>query len=328
MKLRKFSPNEILFSPTMQCNLNCAHCNSEKTKITLNKAAAMRFLEACCHAGIDRISFTGGEPFYAFDFMSKIISYAIKHKISFGRIMSNGAWFKTKDELTKVLTRLFHDGYDGGFCLSVDAFHQQDLQKVASFIGTAIAIWKRPDIVSIAAVKGAKENETHKQLSKLAGILKARFSRSTSGHSSIKNKDFFIKILPIDLSPVGKAARLKNPWDGIWFKDDFCKGPGNVFFVLPDGTVKPCCGYATDTDNLTIGSIKHDNPQKLLKNAENNRFVNAVFRLGLHSIRKMLEKSGVKFPGKTTNHCFFCHYITHCLPRATLDRCLEELNSK
>ncbi len=183
----KFHPNEVLFSPTIQCNLRCVHCNTEKSKITLNRKIALKFLRACSRVGIKRVGFTGGEPFCAIDFMSAIIKEAVKHKMSFGRIMTNGVWFKTQDELTRMLTRLFHDGYDGDFCLSVDAFHRQNLRKVAFFIRTATAIWKRPDIVSIASVKGAKENVTRKRLLKLVRFLKARFDYSPSGHCFIKS---------------------------------------------------------------------------------------------------------------------------------------------
>ena len=324
MKTRIFRPDEVLFSPTTQCNLRCAHCDIKKRPTALSVKTAIRFLDTCANAGVKRIGFTGGEPFLALDFLCAITKEAVCRRISFSRIMTNGAWFNTKKKLGSALKRLFCAGYDGDFCLSVDAFHRQDLRKVASFIRTAADIWKRPDIVSIAAVKGVLENRTRGRLIKLSLLLNAHLTSLAHRHASIKSGAFFVKIFNIGLSPVGKAARLKDPWDGRWFRDDFCRGPGNVFFVLPDGTVKPCCGYANDASILTIGSIKHDTPQKLLRNAEKNRFVSEIFRSGLHPIRKALERSGIRFPGKTTNHCFFCYYLTYYVPRSILEEYLSK----
>ena len=313
MKSRAFRPKEILFSPTTDCNLHCAHCGIEQSPAILNKKTAIKFLVACGRAGINRVGFTGGEPFLALDFMCAISKEAVRCGILFGRIMTNGGWFRTARDLAKALGRLFRAGYDGDICLSVDAFHRQDIQKCASFVTVASAIWARPDIVSIAAVKGAKEAETRSKIAALARILHGRLIRVNGKPAAIKNEDLLIKIFYIDLSPVGKADNLKNAWDGRWFKDDLCKGPGNTFFVLPDGAVKPCCGYAADADILTLGSIKRDSPERLLRNARKNRFITAIFSSGFHPIRKRLERAGVRFPGKTTNHCFFCYYLTHAL---------------
>jgi len=322
MKLQGFRPKEVLFSPTTNCNLYCAHCDVERRPTILNQKAAIKFLAACGRAGIDRVGFTGGEPFLALDFMCAISKEAVRRGILFGRIMTNGVWFKTGRELTLALGRLFRAGYDGDLCLSVDAFHRQSLKKCASFVRAASTIWRRPDIVSITAVKGAKESETRRKIATLARFLHGRLIRVNGKPAAIKNEDLFIKIFYIDLSPVGKAANLKDAWNGRWFKDDLCKGPGNTFFVLPDGTVKPCCGYAADADILTIGSIKRDSPKQLLHNARKNGFITSIFSLGFHPIRRRLERAGVRFPGKTTNHCFFCYYLTRSISRSLLDKCL------
>jgi len=309
MKKPRFRPLEILFSLTDKCNLSCRHCNIKKSPATLNKKDAIRFIGACADTGIRRIGFTGGEPFLAADILQKLIKESVKKHMFFNRIMTNAAWFKTRKDLFSRLKKIFYAGYDGDICVSIDAFHRQSLKKAALFIKTASDIWGRKDMVSIASVRGAKEGETRKRLTRLAHLLNARIQFNSNKNAFIKKDSLFIRIFYIDLSLVGKAAGLKNPWDGRWFKDDFCKGPGNVFFVLPDGTVKPCCGYANDSGLLTIGSIKTDTPRKLLRNANKNNFVSGIFGKGLHHIRRVLEKSGVRFPGKTSNHCFFCGYL-------------------
>ncbi|MCX5680246.1 MAG: glutaminyl-peptide cyclotransferase [Candidatus Omnitrophica bacterium] len=220
----------------------------------------------------------------------------------FGRIMTNGVWHNSTDHLKSVLTKLYEAGYDGDI-----AFHAQDMKKVDAFIRAAVSIWRRPDIVSIGWVGGSREKETRIKLKKLLSGLKG----------------LPIKTVRIALSPVGESmAGFKSPWGDRWFKEDYCKGPGNALFVLPDGDVKPCCGYATDQVGLTIGNINRDSAAKIISMAGRNDFVRSVFMIGLTGIRKRLEKLSIQFPGKTENHCFFCHYLLTKVPKNILAKAI------
>jgi len=326
MKLSRFKPNQVLFSPTTKCNLKCQHCDITQIEKPLSKKAAVRFLSACHKTGIEWLGFTGGEPFYAQDFLCAVSKKAVGLQMFFDRIITNACWFKSKKELLSVLKKLLECGYDGRFFVSIDAFHTQNLQKAALFIRAASEIWDRPDMVSIVCVKGAREKESLNRLKKLAALLNTKFSGFLTQRAVMKSKELLIRVVFINLTPVGRAEKLRNPWDGKWFKDDFCQGPGNVFFVLADGKVKPCCGYSQGTDLLTIGSIYRHSPGQLLENAQKNLFVSTIFELGFHPIRKQLESFGVRFPGKTTNHCFFCHYLSHHILRKELERSLKVLN--
>ena len=40
-----FRCEEVLFSPTFECNLSCPHCNVIKTKDTLSVKSAKKFLK-------------------------------------------------------------------------------------------------------------------------------------------------------------------------------------------------------------------------------------------------------------------------------------------
>lgn len=310
-----FHPDEVLFSVTGMCNMRCGHCDVKKSGARLDTKAALRFIDRCAVSGIKRIGFTGGEPFLATGLLAELIKRSVRRKLFFDRIMTNGAWFKSKHGLVSGLKKIFDAGYDGTICVSIDAFHRQELRKTALFIETAVKIWRRGDIISIATIKGAREKESRERLVRLAGLLKAPIKFYSSGHAAIRKNGLFIKIFHIDLTPVGKAAGLKDPWGKKWFRDDLCSGPGNVFFVLPDGKVKPCCGYANDSALLTIGSIRKDTPKALIMNARKNRFISGVFTKGLHPIRRSLENSGIRFPGRTEDHCFFCHYLLTKFPQ-------------
>lgn len=272
------------------------------------------------------VGFTGGEPFLAPKFLAALTRRAVRRRLVFDRIMTNGVWWPDRKSLEKTLLALRDAGYDGAICVSVDAFHRQDLRKTAEFIRTAVGVWRRPDVVSAAYVGGARSRATKEKLKKLAGLLGGRLKMAPAGHGGhgfIKGESAFIRISRIELSPVGKASRLKSPWDGAWFKEDYCRGPGNALFVQPDGSVKPCCGYANGQGRLTIGDIRRDSARRIIKNIGKNPFVSTIYNSGLGAIRKRLEKAGVKFPGKTTDHCYFCDYALTRVQERVLDQCLD-----
>ncbi len=316
-----FSPKEVLFASTTDCNLKCAHCSVERGEDRLAISAAVKFLRSCRKAGVERVGFTGGEPFLDTKFLFALTECAVASDLLFGMITTNARWFRSASQLRRTLEELRDHGFDGSFGVSVDAFHGKEAEKPALFIQTALELWNRPDIARVIAVKGARDKETDAILRSLAKALKAKLAR-IGGHRAIRNESLFVPVTTIDLVPIGKAEPLLHPWGKSWFKEDFCHGPGQVFYVLPNGDVKPCCGYATDSDRLTIGNIYKDTAAKMLKNSSRNPFVSAVYTSGLSRVRERLEKRGVVFPGATANECYFCHHVLTRICRDALEESL------
>jgi hypothetical protein len=112
------------------------------------------------------------------------------------------------------------------------------------------------------------------------------------------------------LAPVERAERFTGAWDGEWFAEDYCEGPGQALIVTPKGEVKPCCGFASDLDQLTIGNIYHDSVRRIIRCARRHPYVGKVFREGLTAIRaEILARDPQALPGATSNHCYFCWYV-------------------
>ena len=108
-----FAPTQIIFAATEACNLHCSHCFVSQTPAKLNYEDAIIFLESCKDSCINTVGFSGGEPFLAMDFLVEVIKYCIDNAYNFGRIMTNGLWWQSKEELTEKLTILKEAGYDG-----------------------------------------------------------------------------------------------------------------------------------------------------------------------------------------------------------------------
>jgi hypothetical protein len=74
--------------------------------------------------------------------------------------------------------------------------------------------------------------------------------------------------------------------------------------------VKPCCGFASDLDQLTIGNIHLDTVKQIVRRARRHPYVGKVFREGLTAIRaEILARNPEAFPEATSNHCYFCWYV-------------------
>ncbi|MEO2088642.1 MAG: SPASM domain-containing protein, partial [Gemmataceae bacterium] len=131
------------------------------------------------------------------------------------------------------------------------------------------------------------------------------------GRYLLVSDDFTMTLNWNHLAPVERAEKLPtSAWDGTWFEEDYCEGPGQALIVNPRGEVKPCCGFASDLDQLTIGNIYHESAEQIVRNGREHPYVGKVFREGLSAIRdEILARDPDALPGETSNHCYFCWYV-------------------
>lgn len=315
-----FNPTEIIFASTSACNLKCKHCfvNFENKKLDIEKAKNL--LSGCSEYGIEKIGFSGGEPFLYPEFIIEITKQAIDQDLLFDRIMTNGVWWKTQEELNAVLDSIYQAGFDGKIGLSFDSFHNQDIEKIITFIDCVYKIWNDNSMIDIQSVvpfntKDEITFNSEKQflsnLSKIANFFNATINNQTNtktglGYITIENENCFI---PIARTPQSFLPNDENSWkDSKWFKDDFCAGPGQILFVHSNGNIAPCCGFANENPALFIGNI-NQTISDILKNAKSNKMIDICYNKGLDCYRVEQEKNGIKFPGKTQDMCMFCSYI-------------------
>jgi MoaA/NifB/PqqE/SkfB family radical SAM enzyme len=314
-----FKPEEIIFAPTAECNLVCSHCRVTRIPDRLEAAAAVAFLKSCRPHGVERVGFSGGEPFLRPDFLCDVVRAAVGLDMVFGRLMTNGVWAESPQDLERTLSALHEAGFDGTFGVSVDSYHAQVTEELTRFFQTVFSVWGRRDRCEIISVM-TSDGETPKgRFESLAEKLGGRLLLEDGEPFSIVNEAFLdrteaadgestammINIIRVPYSP----AAEENAWDStVWFEDDYCRGPGNVFYVHPDGRVAVCCGFANENPGLIIGRIPNDGYRELMRRAGASPVVKACYETGLAAVRERLEANEVKFPGKTNDPCFFCDY--------------------
>lgn len=324
-----FKPTEIIFCPTSKCNLKCSHCFVKKQEQKLDIKEAKNLITDAVNSDskdiqIEKIGFSGGEPFLYLNFLVEICKTSVDNDLAFDRIMTNGVWWKTEKELRETLSKLYDAGFDGKIGLSFDSFHEKSyndndfsyIQKIYIFIKTIYEIWEDPSMIEIQSVvkeKDAKncEESFFSKIQELANYLSLNITDKTNkkNHTGViwlSSKEYCI---PIERTPLSFLPTDNKSWkDKKWFNDDFCETTGQVLFVHASGKIAPCCGFANEENALCIGKIT-DKIIKILSTARENRIINICYNDGLNEYRKTQEKLGIIFPGKTLDMCMFCHYL-------------------
>lgn len=313
-----FAPDQIIFAPTGRCNLRCAHCRVPRTPGPLSADAAIALLESARGKGIERVGFSGGEPFLEPEFLNRVTEASVGMDFLFDRLMTNGDWWRDEAELERTLASLRDAGFDGKIGISIDAYHGQPLDRLAAFFRAVFAAWGRRDCCEIAWATSSDDEPLFSLFRDLAaalggdlleedGLPAAIVGQSVRDGSGYDDPEALS--IPFDRIPFSPPAEAA-PWDAPdWFEDDFCAGPGNVFYVHPDGNIAVCCGFANERDDLVVGRLGEHDFDALLRNAEENRYVRACYREGLGAFRQRLEAAGVAFPGKTEDLCVFCDHL-------------------
>lgn len=306
-----FLPTEIIFSATDACNLKCPHCFVKKTPLKLEVQTAVNFINSCKDTSIEKIGFSGGEPFLYTDFICQITKTAVENDLLFDQIMTNGVWWQTEDQLNSDLQKVYDSGFDGKIGLSYDSFHNQNYEKILTFINTVFKIWNDKQMISIQSVIPDNTNDKITDLEnieRLSQDLNCQVSlnlnkKTGKGIIILQNEDIF---MPVFRELQSFQSNDKRTWQSKkWFKDDFCQGPGQILFIHPDGNIAPCCGFSNENKELFIGNISQP-LSKIMENADLNPMIQICYKEGLSKQIKKLKK---KIPGKTEDLCAFCDFV-------------------
>ena len=271
---------------------------------------ALRFLEDAHGHGVRILGLTGGEPFLYPEFVQALVARAAELGWKFDTIMSNGVWHEGLAHLERTFRPLAKAGFTGKLGISLDKFHGRHTEKAADFCRVARRVFKRDSIISVSYASRTPE-EGLESVNRLARELDLLVEWSDLlGRRLMVGPDFTITVNWNHLAPVERAEKLAGAWDGCWFAEDYCEGPGQALIVNPRGEVKPCCGFASDLDQLTIGNIHTDSVADVIANARRHPVVGTIFRKGLSAIRDdILQRDPHALPGATSNHCYFCWYV-------------------
>lgn len=317
-----FFPTEIIFSPTSQCNLKCQHCYVNRNPVRIETSDAVKFIQSAKQneeCTVEKIGFSGGEPFLHQDFLESVIKESVNQGFMFDKIMTNGVWWKTEKELSESLRRIYDAGFDGKIGLSWDYFHAQEYEKIKTFVKKTLKTFGEEslEIQSVVPYERKDALFVRKDDNRIIREIK-RLARDLN--LSVKNyTNFFSKrgmillegkkaLIHVYRTPQSFPCSDGRGWKSRkWFKEDFCANLGQILYIHPDGKIAPCCGFANEDKKLIIGNIRQTYDEVVL-NAEVNPMIKLCFETGLLSLAEKLERNG-KLSRKTDDNCTFCDYV-------------------
>lgn len=322
MKSHGFYPTEIIFSPTNACNLHCEHCFVGRNPHKLEINDAISLIENCVKYGgqpdsdgnplpvLERVGFSGGEPFLYIDFLLQLTKASLEHDLLFDQIMTNGDWWKDESELCEKLQTLYNAGYDGKIGLSWDSYHGQKTTRMQTFITKVQEIFG-PTSINIQTVNDRNTvGEDSPSLQPEDGLSLP----PQTGGTAPRNVPLYPKNIPVYRLNRTFTSEDPRAWQAKhWFKDDYCEGPGQILYVHADGNIAPCCGFANENPALFIGTI-HDSLETIMQKAATNPMIKICYQEGLARYRKKELKKNLrakkqKLPGKCKDICSFCDFV-------------------
>lgn len=327
MKSHGFYPTEIIFSATNACNLHCEHCFVGRNPHKLEIKDAISLIENCVQYGgqpdskgnplpvLERVGFSGGEPFLYMDFLLQITKACLDHDLLFDQIMTNGDWWKDESELCEKLQTLYDAGYDGKIGLSWDSYHGQKTTRMQTFITKVQEIFG-PTSINIQTVSDKNTvGEASPSLQPEDGLaLPPQTGGKTAELFTPRNAPLYPNDIPVYRLNRTFTSEDSRAWQTKhWFKDDYCEGPGQILYVHANGNIAPCCGFANENPALFIGTI-HDSLETIMQKAATNPMIKICYQEGLaHYRKKELKKSlrakKQKLPGKCGDICSFCDFV-------------------
>lgn len=317
-----FEPTEIIFASTSLCNLKCPHCFVNKNPLKIQVDDAIKFLQSAKgsdECSVEKIGFSGGEPFLYQEFLEAIIKESVSQGFMFDRIMTNGIWWKTEKELSESLKKIYDAGFDGKICLSWDYFHGQEYGKIKTFVKKVIKTFGSESLEIQSVVPYERKNTIFvrngddkiiRDIKRLARELKLSIKNYTNffskkGYFVLEGKKALIHVYRTpETFPCSDARAWKSK---KWFKEDYCTSLGQILYIHSSGKIAPCCGFSNENKKLIIGNIKQSFDEVVL-NAEVNPMIKLCFEKGLLSLAEKLTQKG-KLDRKTSDNCTFCDYV-------------------
>jgi len=281
------------------CNARCRSCLWGDA---INHGPRMSVEEACAwvdqaHAlgNLRLVGFSGGEPFLYLSEMKAVARHACKEYGLPSVAATNCFWAVTAEKAEATLGSL-HDVGMRRLLVSVDDFHQEwvPLERVRNCLSAA----QRLEMdCTLQCVVTSSSKKLDYYLEALGVSRGERLSASE-----------------IPCTPVGYAATSIASSEfpiHMGVPKDYCTML-QALNVMPEGTVRLCCGPAFTGDALTAGNLHSERLDAVIERAEWDPIFNAL-ALGngpCHLAAALSEEGNSDFllPGYASS-CHACHHI-------------------
>ncbi len=328
-----YLPTKLGILPTLRCNCRCTVC-AESSGPNLNTRMDARelrsLLDQARRLGIMLIHISGGEPMLIIDMLLDVMKYGKKHGMTFS-ITTNASFATSYEKAHRILKKLKNVGLVE-IRISTDSLHQQyvPLERAYNCIRASLDIGM---IVHVNVMYTRKKSnlrtikELLERLDEDYGIEQRTVEKIYDEHLfrlTLENNRT-IQIVYSGVKATGRAELILNECLKSRCSVD------STIYVFPDGHAEPCCGFADAKGNrleaLSLGNIKKDSLQDMIKNANQNIIILSLCRNGMSEICYIARKLSRKDIGrKEFGDCWACGQIFN--DSKLMDQIRQQLNKR
>jgi radical SAM protein with 4Fe4S-binding SPASM domain len=249
---------------------------------------AIQVIDESSKLGAKWISFTGGEPFLAFDELLELIKHSSKTRL-LKEVVTGCSWANNMDEAVYSL-RCLRDAGLNALNISVDDFHQTHipLSNVQNCFDTAKKLGLNI-VLMITVARGSKINSKT-----IKGILGDQ-SIQVIGKPQVRSPSALA--IESAFTPIGRGSEISTNML-VYNKVSTYGGCNEILTdigIKPNGDVLPCCSALSLVDDAVLGNIKDESLSKILDRAwRDERFTR-------------IRLNGFRHSSKHVNRCHQCY---------------------
>jgi len=283
---------QLTLQLTWACDIRCAHCNQDHVRAHLDLVVAKQAIDGLLrHGEINRLSFTGGEPFLRYDAMLELADFGAQRGLKFG-IVTNGRWAKTAEKTRQWLTPLVERGLDV-LVLSHDEFHQAFVpdESIALLLAEA-------DRLGITSLFYVSRNDAT-PISLIRQRLGERFG--------LQSEQISVR----DVVPLGHGAALPiSTLARSYFEQNRECPVRNEYSLWPDGEMLPCCSAGTHI-GLSLGNLHRESVDAVVARRRQSRLLGMLHGHDLAElVIRLPEPMRERLAGRAyVSSCHLCHSI-------------------
>lgn len=342
---REYAPKDIAINFTNQCNASCGHClnsSSSDSEVVLSDEEIKRVFEDCVSLGITDYHLSGGEAFFDFDKLKRVISMGREFDLNCFGIITNAFWATSYETAMEKISELKGVGFNGMMWTSVDVFHKLQsyfsIDKVINFLRANIdSGLKKPGIQTTKY-----EIEVGTDLLKEATFaMKQAIGIRLEGYDIDPNE--YVQFRIADLVRVGRAKNLKIEKKNRFlhtylkrfdekidfseyllrsyeiFKQEkekhlgmYCKSLlyKQDLSIEANGIVKPCYSCVEYDKGINYGNIKEERLPSIVERIRKDPILDVIYGFGLEGLRGLIVAEFPKILDKDyETRCELCTEI-------------------
>lgn len=285
------SYNTLAFTIHRKCSAACSMCCFESNPSCKEKLEVERIKSYIDEASeineIEKVSFTGGEPFMEYDLLVYLIDYSSRRGLR-ATTITNGYWATSYEKAYKMLKKLKDVGLKH-LSISHDSYHQEYIK--TEFIRNLLKATTALKIQTTMAMVKIKDEKVGHIIDEIG--------------ESIYSSD--LQIVPCLSVGGAKKTFTDEQFDRtIETKCTHCTYNGN-FVVAYDGSIYPCCSQVIFESGLSIGNFSDMTLKDALQKVKNNALLYLIRNKDLTFFTDYAkDKLGIQIPDKVVNSCELC----------------------